>query len=409
LETDSQDGVFSGITILSFCEAVVGPLTMKFFADHGATVIRVESHTHPCTMRTSAPYRGGKPGLNRGGYFNHFNTNILSLTLNMKHPQAIEVARKLVVRSDVVMENRPPRVMENWGLGYEELKKLKPDIIMLRQSGFGSGGPYAHLRAFGMVLAPMAGLLNFVGYQRKEPLPIGVSAYTDCISPRFAAAALVAALDYRNKTGRGQVIELSEFETALYFIMPAILEYLSSGREPARMGNSSLYAVPHGVYPCQGDDRWCAIAVYTDQEWGNLCRHIGKPEYISDPRFDTLISRKKNESEVDKIVGEWTARHTAEEVMEHLQTAGVPAGVVKNTADLYHDPQLKERNLFWQINHPESGLITHLGQSFQLSNTPARPYRPSPLIGEHTEYVCSRILGMSDDEFVTLMQAGVFE
>ncbi len=409
MEVNSRSGVFSGLTITAFCWAVVGPLTMKFFADYGATVIRVETSRRPCVMRTSSPYKDGKPGINRGGYFNHFNANILSLSLNMDQPKALEVARRLVAESDVVMENFTPGVVERWGLDYEELKKVKPDIIMLRQSGFGSWGPYAQQPAFGMVLVPISGLPNFIGWPDKEPLPIGVSAYTDCISPRFASAALIAALDYRNKTGKGQLLDLSQFETALYFIMPAILEHVSSGREPSRIGNSSPYAVPHGVYPCKGDDRWCTIAVFNDGEWAGLCQVIGKPEYTEDPRFHTLINRKKNEEELNRLLSDWTAGLTAEEVMARMQGAGVPAGVVENTADLYDDPQLRGRNLFWPMNHNEMGLFTHLGQSFELSGTPAKAYSPSPLLGEHTEYVCTRILGMSDEEFIDLMQAGVFE
>jgi crotonobetainyl-CoA:carnitine CoA-transferase CaiB-like acyl-CoA transferase len=406
---NSRSGVFSGLTITAFCWAVVGPLTMKFFADYGATVIRVETSKRPCVMRTSSPYKDGKPGINRGGYFNHFNANILSLSLNMDNPQALEIAKRLVAESDVVMENFTPGVVERWGLGYEELKKVKPDIIMLRQSGFGSWGPYAQQPAFGMVLVPISGLPNFIGWPGKEPLPIGVSAYTDCISPRFASAALIAALDYRNRTGKGQLLDLSQFETALYFIMPAILEYVSSGREPSRIGNSSPYAAPHGVYPCKGDDRWCTIAVFNDAEWVSLCQVIGKPEYTEDPRFNTLISRKKNEEELNRLLGDWTAELTAEEVMARMQAAGVPAGVVENTADLFDDPQLRSRNIFWPMNHSEMGLYTHLGQSFELSKTPAKAYSPSPLLGEHTEYVCTRILDMSDEEFIDLMQAGVFE
>ena len=409
MEINERDGVFSGLTILAFCWAVVGPLTMKFFADHGATVIRVETSLRPCTMRISAPYKDDKPNVNRGGYFNYYNSNILSLSLNMNQPEAIEIAKKLVAESDVVMENYTPGVIEKWGLDYEELKKIKPDIIMLRQSGYGSWGPYANLPAFGMVLVPIAGLPNFIGWPDKEPLPVGVSAYTDCISPRFASAALIAALDYRNKTGKGQLLDLSQFETSIYFLMPAVLEYISSGREPSRIGNSSPYAAPHGVYPCKGDDRWCTIAVFTDDEWISLCREIGKPEYIEDPRFNTLVNRKKNEDELNKLLSDWTTGLTAEEVMERLQAAGVPAGVVKNTADMCDDPQLRERNIYWPMEHSEMGLFTHLGQSFQLSKTPARAYSPSPLLGEHTEYICTKILGMSDEEFVNLMQAGVFE
>jgi benzylsuccinate CoA-transferase BbsF subunit len=388
---------------------VVGPLTMKYFADYGATVIRVETSKRPCTMRISAPYKDDKPGLDRSGYFNHFGANMFSLALNMEHSRALEVARRLIVESDVVMENFTPGVIEGWGLDYEELKKVKPDIIMLRQSGFGSWGPYAQQPAFGMILAAMAGLPNFIGWPDSLPLPVGVSPYTDCISPRFATAALIAALDYRHKTGKGQLLDLSQFETALYFIMPSLLEYVSNGREPSRIGNSCPYAVPHGVYPCKGDDRWCTIAVSSDEQWANLCRVIGRTEYIDEPRFNTLLNRKKNEDEINRLVSGWSINFTPEEVMTRMQSAGVPAGVVKNAADIYDDPQLRQRNLFWTLNHLDMGAFTHLGQGFELSKTPAQACMPSPRLGEHTEYVCTKILGMTDEEFVELDSAGVFE
>ncbi len=409
MEMNKREGVFSGLTILAFCWAVVGPLTMKFFADHGATVIRVETRNRPCTMRSSAPYKDNVPNYNKGGYFNYYNSNILSLSLNMTLPEAREIAKRLAVECDVFMENYTPGVIEKWGLGYEELKKLRPDIIMLRQSGYGSWGPYAKLPAFGMVLVPIAGLPNFIGWPGKEPLPVGVSAYTDCISPRFATAALIAALDYRKKTGKGQLLDLSQFEAAIYFLAPAVLDYDVNEREPERIGNSSPDAAPHGVYPCQGDDRWCTIAVSDDEEWRDLCREMGRPEYAEDPRFDTLANRKKNEVELNKLLGDWTVDLTAEEVMTRLQAAGVPAGVVKNTADMYNDPQLRKRNIYWPMEHSEMGMFTHLGQSFELSKTPAQAYSPSPLLGEHTEYICTRLLGMADEEFIDLMQKGVFE
>jgi benzylsuccinate CoA-transferase BbsF subunit len=404
-----RTGVFSGLKILSFSWAVVGPLTMKFFADHGATVIRIETSLRPCTMRSSAPYKDNKPGLNRGGYFTYYNANILSFAINMNHPKAAAVARKLVDWCDVFMENYTPGVIEKWGLDYDNLKKLKPDIIMLRQSGYGSWGPYKNLPAFGMVLVPIAGLPNFIGWPDKEPLPVGVSAYTDCISPRFASAALIAALDHRNKTGKGQLIDVSQFEAAISFILPGLLEYVASGKEPARIGNSSPYAAPHGVYPCKGNDRWCTIAVATEEEWQTFCREIGKPEYFKDPRFNSLANRKKNEEELNRLIGEWTKNHTAEEVMTRLQKAGVAAGVVENTADAYNDPQLRQRNIYWPMQHAEMGEFTHLGQSFMLSKTPAKAYSPSPLLGEHTEQICTDMLGLSDEEFVSLTQEGVFE
>jgi benzylsuccinate CoA-transferase BbsF subunit len=307
------------------------------------------------------------------------------------------------------MENFTPGVIEKWGLEYENLKKIKPDIIMLRQSGFGSRGPHARQPAFGMILAAMAGIPNFIGWPDGGPLPIGVSAYTDCISPRFAAAALIAALDRRNKTGQGQLIDISQFETALYFILPALLDYSVNGREPVRQGNDCLSAAPHGVYACRGDDRWCTIAVASDEQWINLCKALGRPELSRDPRFATLSQRKQHEDELNQIISQWTAGLTAEDVMQTLQAVGVPAGVVKNVADVFIDPQLRERGLYWPLQHAEMGTFTHLGTSFAMSATPARAYRPSPRLGEHTEYVCTQILGMPDEEFAELASAGVFE
>jgi benzylsuccinate CoA-transferase BbsF subunit len=402
-------GVFDDLIVFTFSTAVVGPLTMKFFADHGATVIRVETATRPDVNRTSAPYKDGIPGVTRGGYFNYYHSNILSLSLNMKHPDALDICKKLVSKSDIFMENRAPGVVEKWGLGYEELKTVKPDIIMLRQNGYGSWGPYSQLPAFGMVLGPIAGLPNFIGWPGKEPLPIGVSAYTDCISPRFATAAVIAALDYRNKTGKGQMLDLSQFETAIYYILPGLLEYLSSGKEPERIGNASPFAAPHGVYPCRGEDRWCTIAVFDDDQWSAMCSEMGTPELASDPRFDNFMNRKKYEADLNDLVSRWTSELGPEQVMSRLQAVDVPAGVVSSNQDVFNDPQLRSRNLFWSMKHSEVGEVTHLGQSFELSETPAQARTPSPMLGEHTEQICTRLLGMSDEEFIGHLTSGLFE
>jgi crotonobetainyl-CoA:carnitine CoA-transferase CaiB-like acyl-CoA transferase len=409
MEKNSDSQVFKGITIAGFSWAMVGPLTMKFFADYGATVIRVETSRRPCVSRTSPPFRDGKPGLNRSGYFNFFSANMYSMAINMTHPSGIEVAKKLIGKSDVVMENFTPGVMEKWGLGYDELRKVKEDIIMLRQSGFGTGGAYEDLSAFGMILSAIAGIPNFIGWPDREPLPVGVGAYTDCISPRYAAAALIAALDYRNKTGSGQLIELAQFETAISYILPAVLDYVANGREPVRMGNACHHAVPHGVYPCRGKDTWCTIAVFNDEQWAQLCKVSGKSEWVDDSRFSTLLNRKKNEETLDNLLRAWTVEFTAEEIMIQLQAAGVPGGIVHNAGGVYDDPQLKERNLFWSLPHSEVGSFTHLGTSFELTGTPGRPHSASPGLGEHTEHVCTKILGLTDEEFIDLLQEGVFE
>ena len=401
--------VFSDLKIVAFSTAMVGPLTLKFFADYGATVIRVETSTRPCATRTSSPFKDGKPGLNRSGYFNHFSANMMSMSLNMSHPLALGLAKELIAKADVVMENFTPRIMDRWGLGYEDLKKIKPDIIMVRQNGFGSDGPYRNLAAFGMTLAAIVGIPNFIGWPDRGPLPVGVGAYTDSISPRLASAALIAALDYRDRTGKGQLLDLSQFETAIYFFLPGILDYAANRREPVRNGNACAYAVPHNVYPCKGKDRWCTVVVLSDEQWGELCNVIGKPEYGQDSRFDTLLHRKEHEKEVDDLIRDWAIHFTPEEVMARLQGAGIPAGVVENAADLYTDPQLRHRNLFWSIEHSEMGSFTHLGASLEMSKTPAQAYRPSPCLGEHNEYVFTKILGKTDEEFLELLQAGVLE
>ncbi len=401
--------VFEDLKIAAFNWAMVGPLTLKFFADYGATVVRVETSLRPCVTRTSAPYKDNIPGLNRSGYFNHFSANMMSLSLNMNNPLGVGVAKELVAWADVVMENFTPGVMDKWGLGYEALTKIKPDIIMVRQNGFGIEGPYKNLAAFGMILAAIAGIPNYIGWPDRGPLPIGVGAYTDCISPRFASAALIAALDYRDRTGKGQLIDLAQFETALYFLLPGLLDAAVNKREPVRNGNAVAYAAPHNVYPCKGKERWCTIAAENDTQWAALCDVMGKPDLAKDQRFDTLQHRKENENALDAVIESWTTDREPADVMTTLQAAGVPAGIVENAADIFEDPQLRERGLFWPMEHPEMGMFTHLGSSMVLSKTPAQASTPSPCMGEHNEYVLTKILGKTDEEFVELLAAGVLE
>jgi benzylsuccinate CoA-transferase BbsF subunit len=401
--------VFEDLKIAAFSWAMVGPLTLKFFADYGATVVRVETSLRPCVTRTSAPYKDNIAGLNRSGYFNHFSANMMSLSLNMNTPQGLGVAKDLVSWADVVMENFTPGVMDKWGLGYEALTKIKPDIIMVRQNGFGTEGPYKNLAAFGMILAAIAGIPNYIGWPDRGPLPVGVGAYTDSISPRFASAALIAALDYHDRTGKGQLIDLAQFETALYFFLPGLLDAAVNDREPARNGNAVAHAAPHNVYPCKGKERWCTIAISNDDQWAALCKAIGKPDLATDQRFVALQHRKENENALDVMIEAWTIDRTPEEVMSALQAAGVPAGIVENASDIFEDPQLRSRGLFWPMEHSEMGMFTHLGASMVLSKTPAQASAPSPCIGEHNEYVLTKILGKSDEEFIELLAAGVLE
>ena len=393
-----------GIKVADFSWVIAGPLITKYFADYGATVIRVESMSRPDITRVIPPYKERKPGVNRSGYFTYFNPNKYSLALDLNNAKAISVARRLVDWADVVVENFAVGMMEKWGLGYEELRKIKPDIIMVQSSNQGQTGPYAKFAALGIPLVALGGFTHFLGWPEGEVLPLPM-AYTDLVSPRFGAAAVVAALDYRRRTGMGQCIDISQLECGVQFLAPMVLEYIVNGSQSSRSGNASPRAVPHGVFQCKGEDRWCAIAVFNDEEWEAFGKVLNSP-WTKEVRFATFLRRKENEAEINMLIEEWTRKYPAEEIMEKMQGTGIAAGVVKNARDIFDDPQLRHRGFFWPETHLELGAFTVFGQPAKLSKTPARFKMPSPVLGEHTEYVCTKILGMSDDEFVDLFNSG---
>jgi benzylsuccinate CoA-transferase BbsF subunit len=316
------------------------------------------------------------------------------------------VVRRLVGWADVVAESYSPGTMEKWGLGYENLKEIKPDVIMLRSSSQGQDGPHSNFSAFGIPLVGLAGFAHLTGWSDHGCLPLP-SAYSDLVSPRFAAAALIAALDYRSRTGKGQCVDCSQLEASIHFLTPVMLDYAFNGRQAGRLGNSCPYACPHGAYRCKGDDRWCAISVYNDEEWRSLCRICGS-DWDQDPRFRTLLDRKRNEDELNRLVEDWTVNFTAEEVEGRMQAGGIAAGVVRNARDLCLDQNLRDEDYLWSLKHPVLGSFPHMGQPARMSKTPAQAMLPAPCLGEHTEYVCTQLLGMTDDEFLDLYQTGIF-
>ncbi|MDO8491721.1 MAG: CoA transferase, partial [Dehalococcoidia bacterium] len=245
-----------GVKVIDLTWVLVGPTTSMYLADYGATVVHVESSIWMDILRQGPPFKDGVVGLNRSGWFNNYNRNKLGMTLNLKHPQGVEVFKKMVAWADVVVENFAAGVMVRMGLGYQDLARIKPDIIMLSTCMQGQTGPHATHPGYGVQMASLAGISQFMGWPDREPAII-YGAYTDSIVPRFAASAIVAALDYRRRTGKGQHLDLSQFETSLSFVAPAILDYTVNEKEGQRMGNRCVYAAPHGAYPCRGHDRWC--------------------------------------------------------------------------------------------------------------------------------------------------------
>lgn len=385
----------------------MGPTTGKFFSDHGATVVRVESVQRLDMVRMAPPYKDGKVGVNTSSIFTQYNSGKYSIALDMSRPEARRVARRLVQWADVVIENFTPGVMARWGLDYEQVRQLNPSAIMVSLSNMGQTGPNAHQPGAGPTMVALAGLTHLLGWPDREPAnPFG--ALSDFIAPRFAAAALLAALDHRRRTGLGQHLDLSQYETTALLLAPALLDKVVNGREAQRAGNRDPRAAPHGVFPCQGDDRWCAVAVFTQEQWHALCRVMGREDLASDPRFCSLERRKANEEALESLLAAWTAQHDAKDVMRILQANGVPAGVVNSPKDLYEDPQLAHRRHFWLLDHPEMGPHHHEGHAFLLSKHPFELGR-APLLGEHTELVLKQFLDMSDAEYQELRQAGVLE
>ncbi|MFC1871992.1 CaiB/BaiF CoA transferase family protein, partial [Chloroflexota bacterium] len=359
IEDESLD--LKGLKVLELAWVIAGPLTGKYFADNGATVVRIESIKRPDMLRTSEPFKDSKPGVDRAGIYAFYGSNKYSMALDLKHPQANKVLDRLIAWADIVTENFAPGKLESMGLGYDKLTQIKPDIILLRISIQGQTGPHAQHPGYGILAASLAGITGITGWPDRVP-STPVAGYTDTILPRFAASMALAALSYRQRTGRGQCVDISQFEVSQHFLAPGLLDYSVNKRGVTRQGNFSPFAVPHNAYRCHGEDRWCVISIYTDSEWAALCQIIGKPELCNMPGFTTIIERKQNEPEIDQLIQDWTEKLTAEEVVNRLQEAGIPSGVVQNAQELLEDPQL-ERS-FWRLNHSEIGPFYHLGQSF---------------------------------------------
>ena len=399
--------VFKDIKVADFSWVGVGPQLGREFAQHGAIVVRVESHKRLDQLRLVGPFKDMEPGIDNSAFGTCFNTNKYGISVDLKTEKGREVARKLVKWADIVGESMTPGSMKKLGLDYESLKKIKPEIIMFSTCQFGQYGPYSNLPGYGNVGAAMAGASNLVGWPDGEPSG-AYGAYTDFVAPWFLISTVISALLYRNKTGKGVYIDMSQVEAATTFISPLILDYTVNGREAARMGNSSPTSAPHGVFPCLGEDRWVAVAVSTDDEWKAFRLVIGNPDWTGDDKFQTLEDRQSNETELNALVGEWTKQHTPEQVMSMMQDSGVPAGIVENChEDLFEDPQLKHRRHFRFLEHQVMGTHAYNAPAYILSKTPNHIHKAGPALGEDNEYVFKEILKYSDDEIADLLIEGV--
>ncbi len=385
-----------GIRVVDITGYVTGPLTTQALADLGAEVVKIETRGR---MGAGGEQAGLGGGMQRNG-------GKLSVTLNFTTPEGADLLRRLVAVSDIVIENLSGGTLARRGLGYDDLRKVKPDLIMLSSCMQGQTGPYSEHAASGHKLTALAGFNQIAGWPDRPPGWIG--AYTDFIAPHYNIIAVLAALDYRRQTGKGQYLDVSQYESSVQFIAPIVLDYQANGRVAGRMGNQVAYAVPHNAYRCLGEDRWCAITVFTDDQWRAFCGVVGDPAWTKDTRFSTLLARKENEADLDRLINEWTSPRTAEAVMAAMQSAGVPAGIVENPEDqLDRDPQLRERRFFRQLDYPNVGPYrAPLGTHFLLSKDDIEAKR-APVLGEHNEYVFKQLLGLPDAEYTRLVSAAV--
>ena len=387
---------FAGLKVVDFAWVGVGPISTKFLADHGATVVRVESEQRPDVLRASVPAKDGVIGLNRSQFFGDFNTSKQSLVLDMKHPEALAIARRLVVWADVFVESFAPGVIERMGLGYDEVGKLNPGVVMMSTCLMGQTGPARTLAGYGYHTAAIAGFYEVTGWPDQPPAGPWI-AYTDTIAPRFVTTVLAAALDWRQRTGEGCFIDLAQLEAALHFLGPELLDQQVTGTMATRLGNRSRHAAPQGCYPCAGEDQWLAVGVDTDEQWQDLCAAIGRADLAEDAKLAACAGRQAAHDRIDEAIAAWIRERAPRAAMAALIEAGVPAGVVQRSRDLLEDEQYRHRGFYRYFDHPEMGHIPYAGHQYRIGGYDNGPRGPAPMLGQHSFEVLSDILGLSDE------------
>ena len=404
----------SGVRVVDLTWIVAGPQCTRILADLGAEVIKVEYADSSDYIRRAPPFADDQPGPNRSGSFNNLNRNKLGVTLNVVHPDGMELLKRLLSISDVFIENFSSRVLARWGLDYSEQRKLRPDIIYASLSGFGHSGRNQDYTTWGPTAQALSGLTFMSGLPGQMPAGWGYS-FLDHTAGYYAASAIMMALHHRNRTGQGQWVDISQVETGMVMTGSALLDYTVNNRPYRRdgnpPGNRSMHprTAPHNVYPCLGDDRWCAISVFTDEEWASLCGAMGQPSWTREARFATVEARVENEEQLDGLIGDWTRQHEADEVMTTLQAASVAAGVVQTAADkVDRDPQLRARGFFPVADHPEIGPYEFEGFPALFSEAGAALHRASPLLGQDNELIYRELLGLEDVHYHQLAEEAVF-
>lgn len=395
-----------GIRVADFCWAWAGPYGALHFAHLGAEVIRIESNTRMCPSRHIPPWPNNERGINRSGYFNQYNQGKRSLNLDLKKPDGIALAKQLIAKSDIVIENYAAGVMDKMGLGYEVLRTVKPNIIMVALSGYGATGPEKGYVSYGPPQVALSGMASLTGYRGGDPAQAGFS-YGDPNGGIHGTFSVMCALLHRARTGEGQYIDLSQREACAMLLPEGLMDYAMNGTQPERNGSRDPYMAPHGVFRSKGNDRWVSLAVRDEEEWQRFCTTIGQPGLVTDVRFKTLAARKENEDALEQRVNAWTQDRSAEEATQRLQQAGIPSYPSLDGKDMLANPHVTARNYFVELEHPEVGKRRHLGIPWKMSGTPCEVQRPAPCMGQDTDYVLEQVLGLGKAEIATLRSRDV--
>lgn len=386
----------AGIRVLSLTTGAAGPMVAHCLGFFGAEVVHVETRVRP------DDHRGGlnRERWNKSPTFFKLHRNQKSVTINMSTAAGVEVAKRLVLVSDVVVENFTLRVLRNWGMDYPSLRPMRPDLVMISLRGFGSTGPYANYATWGPNLGPFLGMTYLWNTPEADtPTAEARAQHPDFMSGICGAFAVMTALLHRVRTGQGQWIDAAQVEAGAVPLGPQYLDSTVNGRVPRPQGNRRSWAAPQGAYRCQGDDQWCVISVETEEQWQDLCHALDNPPWSSESRFATMEERAAHHDELDQHLEQWTRQYPKYRVMEVLQGRNVPAAAIQDVEDLLHnDAHLRDRRFFMQMVEPELGPVATEGMPVRLRQTPGAFRSPAPLLGQHTTDVCGDLLGIDERE-----------
>jgi crotonobetainyl-CoA:carnitine CoA-transferase CaiB-like acyl-CoA transferase len=401
----------AGLRIVEFGAGMAVPWIGRMLAWCGAEVIKVESRKYPDVTRLYIPPRAPELGVQPqlSPWFTDWNAGKRFVSLDLRRPEAILLCERLIARSDAVIQNYSTGVLAKLGLDLEALQRAQPQLVVLGSTGYGDRGPDRQYVTWGPNIEALSGLSSFSGFPDRD-CTMSHFAYPDPLSAIHGLVALMAAFDHRERGGGGQSLHMAQVETAISALGPLLVEFFATGREPERLGNRSLHHAPQGCYPCRGEDRWCVVAVQNDEQWRNLCEVLGRADWRDDPRLEATGARRAHADALDEGIAAWTRERDAHDAMAALQRAGVPAGVVQTTEDLYErDPHLAARGFFEEIEHLAKGRVTASGIPLGLSGTPGRTPHAGEPIGRDNAYVFREIVGLSGAELLRLMEIGAIE